>query len=100
MSKGKPMAILMKGGPAASKRQCIRMNVKRIRQAACVKYLGVSAFERMNFKVHIGRVRVKITNGLGQIKRVLKSEWGMWNREVRMIYERPFVACVVYSSVL
>lgn len=45
-----------------------------------MKYLAVSVSEKMYFKVHFERMRVKITNVVGQMKRVLKDEWGMKKR--------------------
>lgn len=35
---------------------------------------------------------------MGQIRRVLKCEWGMKKRVVRMMYKSLFVACVMYGS--
>ena len=51
----------------------------------------------MNFKMHFERMRIKITNLVGQMRRVLKSEWGMRKRAVRMLCGL-FVACVMYGS--
>ena len=37
-------------------------------------------------------------NVVGQMRRVLKSEWGMRKRAVRIIYKGLFVACVLYGA--
>ena len=94
VSKGK-MTILLKGSMAASRRPCVRMNGKLIRYA---EYLGVSVSERMYFKVHFKRMRVKITNVIGQMKCVMKSEWDMRKHAMRIVYKGLFVACVMYGS--
>ena len=97
VSEGKPVTMLLKGSMAASKRPCVRMSGKLIRYSEGVKYLGVSVSERMYFKVYFERMRVKITNIIRQMRRVLKSKWGMRKRAVRMLCGL-FVACVMYGS--
>ena len=52
----------------------------------------------MHFKVHLDRMKTKVTNVVGQLRRVLKCEWGMSKRAVRMVYKGLFVACVMYGS--
>lgn len=98
VSEGKMVTMFMKGNMAANRRPYVRMNGKPIRYAESVKYLGVRVSEKMYFKLHLERIRVKITNVLGQMRRVLKCDWGMRKRAVRMMYKGLFVACVMYSS--
>ncbi|KOX68713.1 hypothetical protein WN51_07401 [Melipona quadrifasciata] len=42
-----------------------------------IKYLSIRVSEKMYFKVHFERMRVKMTNVVEQMRRVLKCEWGM-----------------------
>ena len=49
----------------------------------------------MNFKMHFERMRIKITNLVGQMRRVLKSEWGMRKHAVRIVYKGLFCLCDV-----
>lgn len=51
----------------------------------CEKYLDIRVSEKMYFKVHFERIRVKVTNVMQQMRRVLKIEWGMRKRAVKMV---------------
>ena len=50
----------------------------------------------MSFKVHHAHLKVKAMKVVGQMRRVLKSGWGIRKRAVRIIYKGLFVACVMY----
>ena len=50
------------------------MNGKSIRYVEHVKYLGIRVSEKMYFKAYLERLRIKVTNIVGQMRRVLKSE--------------------------
>ena len=52
----------------------------------------------MHFKVNLDRMKTKVTNVVGQLRRVLKCEWGMRKRAVRILCKGLFVACVMYGS--
>ena len=54
--------------------------------------------ERVHFKVNLNRMKTKVTNVVGQLRRVLKCEWGMRKRVVRIVFKGLFVACVMYGS--
>ena len=51
-----------------------------------VKYLGIWMSERMSFKFHFEYLNVKVTNDVGKMRFKLKSEWGMRNHPMRIIY--------------
>ena len=74
MSEGKTVTMLLKDSMAAIRRPCVRMNGKLIRYSECVKYLGVSVSESMNCKTHFERMKIKITNVVGQMRCALKCE--------------------------
>lgn len=65
---------------AASKRPAVRMNGKLIRYVEC----QVPCY--------------KVMNVVRWIRPVLKSEWCMKKRTVRMMYKSLFVVCVMYGS--
>ena len=44
-----------------------------IRYATEVKYFGISMTERMNFLVHIDRIKEKLTKMVGVIRHVLRN---------------------------
>ena len=98
VSDSKTVTMLMKGSMAESRRQIVRINGKVIKYVECVKYLGVWVSERMHFKVNLDRMKTKVTNVVGQLRRVLKCEWGMRKRAVRIVCKGLFVACVMYGS--
>ena len=74
MSEGKTVTMLLKDSMAAIRRPCVRMNGKLIRYSECVKYLGVSVSESMNCKTHFERMKIKITNVVGQMRCAMKCE--------------------------
>ena len=53
--------------------------------------------EREDFKVNLDRMKAKVTNVVGQLRRVLKCEWEMRKRAVRIVCKGLFVACVMYG---
>ena len=56
-----------------------------------VKYLGIRMSDRMSFKFHFEYLNVKVTNDVGKMRHKLKSEWGMRNHPMRIIYNGLFV---------
>ena len=73
-------------------------NGRGVKYVERVKYLGIWMSERMSFKVHLEHLKVKVMKVVGQMRRVLKSEWGIRKRAVRIIYKGLFVACVMYGA--
>ena len=98
VSEGKTVVMLLKGVMAANRRPCVRMNGRSMRYVERTKYLGIWVGERMNFKPHLECLRVKITHVVGQMRRVLRCEWGMRKRALRVIYKGLFVSCVMYGA--
>ena len=80
---------------AESRRKIVRINGIVIKYVECVKYLGVWESERMHFKVNLDRMKTKVTNVVGQLRRVLNCERGKRKRAVRIVCMRLFVACVM-----
>jgi len=76
----------------------VRVNGKCIKYCKCVKYLRVWVSERMNFKIHLRSLRRKIVNVLGKLRCVLRSEWGLRKRAMRVIYKGLFVTSVMYGA--
>ena len=97
VSEGKTSVMLMKGRISVNRIPRVEMNGRVIKYVESVKYLGIWMSERMSFKIHLEYLKVKVTNIVGQMRRVLKSEWGMRKRAVRIIYEGLFVGCVMYG---
>ena len=97
VSEGKRV-ILMKGTMSVNRRTRVEMNGRVIKYVESVRYLRMWMSERMSFKVHLEYLKVKVTNIVGQMRRVLKSEWGMRKRAARIIYKGLFVACMMYGA--
>ena len=76
----------------------MRTNGKFMKYVECVKYLGVWVSEWMHFKVNLDRLKAKVPNVVGQLRRVLNCEWRMRKRAVRKVCKGLFVACVMYGS--
>lgn len=96
VSKDETVTMFINGSMAASRRPCVGMNEELFQYAEFTKYLGISVSERINFKLHIVRTSVKLTNVVGQMGRVLNSESGIRKLAVRKIYKELFVGCVMY----
>lgn len=75
VNEKKTVVMLLKGSLADTRQPCVRVNGKLIKYVKRICYLGVWMSERMNFKVHLSRVRDKIVNIVGCMRRVLRCEW-------------------------
>ena len=51
-----------------------------------VKYLGIRVSERMNFRPQVESLRGRVIGVMGKLRRVLRKEWGLDKRTVRVIY--------------
>lgn len=97
ISADKTVMMLVKG-PSFRRAPCIRVGGTSYKYVSTVKYLGITVGERLNFTPHLDRLRLKLSNVSGQLKRVLRQEWGLSRRAVRTIYKGLFVACATYGS--
>ena len=98
VSEGKTLVMLMKGSMSPNRRPEVEMNGRVIKYVESVKYQGIWMSERISFKDHLEHLKVKVMNVVGQMRRVLKSEWGMRKRGVRIIYKSLFVTCMTYGA--
>jgi len=64
-----------------------------------VRYLGVRMGERMNFGVHVRGLREKVVSVMGGLRRVMRKEWELKKRAVRIMYKGLLKACVMYGVV-
>ena len=62
MFEDKTVVMLMKGSIAVNRRPCVMMNGRTIKYVKSGKYLGIWLGERMKHKIHLERLKVKITN--------------------------------------
>ena len=83
---------------AVTRRLIVRMNGRNVRYAESVQYLGVSVDERMNFREHLKYLRCKLSNVVGQMRRVLRYKWRMRKCAWKIVYKGLFVACVMYGA--
>jgi len=90
--------MLTKGTSMGAKYPSICVHSKRIKYSKCIKYLGMWIGERMNFKLHLETLRKKIINVIGKLRRVLKTEWDLQKKAMRVIYKGLFVASVMHGS--
>lgn len=98
VSESKTVMMFLKGRMAGSRHPNVRVNGKCMKYVKCVKYLGIWMSERMNFKVHLERLRVKCMNVVGKLRRVMKCDWGLRKKAMRTIYKGLFTACVMYGA--
>ena len=57
-----------------------------------------SISKTMSFKVHLEHLKVKVMKVVGQMRRVLKSEWCIRKRAVRIIYKGVCCLCDVWRE--
>lgn len=92
------VCMLMKGSMAVTRRSSVRVNDVNIKYVSSVRYLGVWMGERMSFKPHLVCLRKKCVNVVGKLRHVMRSEWGLRKRAVRVLYKGLFSACVMYGA--
>ena len=86
VSKDKTVCMLMSGRlNTASRPLCIRVNGSTVKYVNNTKYLGISIGERINFKIHLNRLREKMVTVVSGITRVLRSEWGLGRKAMLVI---------------
>lgn len=100
VSENKTVMMLMKGKLAANRYPNVRLNDKCIKYVCATKYLGITVSERMRFKVHIESMRGKVLNAISGLRRVLRKDWGLGRRAVRIIYKGLLTACVMYGAIV
>lgn len=98
VSSTKTECILLRGTLSENRPPNVRLKENAVRYAECVKYLGLTIGQRMDFKPHIMRMREKLRAVVGMLSRVLRKEWGLGKRAVKAWYKGVFVACMSYGS--
>ncbi|KAK2577563.1 hypothetical protein KPH14_012910, partial [Odynerus spinipes] len=98
VSEDKTVMMLLKGKLAETRCPNVRMNERCVRYVQRVKYLGVWMGERLNFRVHLESLREKSVRVVGKLRRVLRSEWGLRKKAVKILYKGLFSACVMYGA--
>ena len=94
----KTVMMLLKGKLSRTRYPNVQVNGVSLRYETEVKYLGIRMSERMGFLTHLKYVRERLWNVVGQVRRVLKCEWGLSRRAVRTMYGGLFVACATYGA--
>lgn len=98
VSESKTVCMLMKGTMSSTRHPIACANIKRVRYASYVKYLGVWMSERMSFKLHLECLRKRCVNVVGLLRRVMKRDWGLRKRALMIIYRGLFSAGVMYGA--
>lgn len=90
--------MLLKGRLSDTRTPNVRIRGQKIKHVKKVKYLGINVAERLSFKPHLSYLREKVTNIIGGMRRVLRKDWGLGRRAVRIIYKGAIVPCITYAS--
>lgn len=98
VSKEKTVQMLLKGKLDAGTPPRVRMNGVTIKYATETKYLGVNVAERMNFGVHVLKLKEKMVTAVGSLSRIMRKEWGLTRTSVRTIYKGLFVPSISYAA--
>ncbi|MCI0527591.1 MAG: reverse transcriptase family protein, partial [Nitrospira sp.] len=98
VSESKTVCMMLKGQLSMNRSPCVRINGKGIRYVRNVKYLEVNMSERMNFKLHLERVLERTVGLVGMMRRVLRKEWGVNRRIMKIWYKSLFIPIVMFGS--
>jgi hypothetical protein len=94
----KSHSLLLKGSLAKTRPPIVRVQGVSLKYVTQVKYLGLTISERMCFVPHLISLRDKLLTVVSQVRRILRSDWGLSRRAVRIIYNGLFVACATFGS--
>lgn len=98
VSDSKTVMMLMKGKLALNRCPNVRLNDRMIKYVRVTKYLGIMVSERMGFKLHVESLKGKVLNAVGGLRRVLRKEWGLGRKAMRVIYKGLLMSCVIYGA--
>lgn len=98
VSKEKTACMLLKGKLSAGRPPIVRFDNANCRYVTSIKYLGISVGERMSFVPHLAALRQKIVNVVGSLRRVLRKNWGLNSRTIRILFRGLFESCVMFGS--
>lgn len=96
VSKEKTACMLLKG-ELRGRAPIVRFENAKCGYVKSIKYLGISVGERMSFKPHLAAVRQKIVNVVGSLRRVLRKNWGLNFRTIRIISRGLFESCAMFG---
>ena len=88
--------MLLKGLLSKSRPPKVRVQEKRVKYVKEVKYLGIRVSERMNFRPQVESLRGRVIGVMGKLRRVLRKEWGLDKRTVRVMYLKRIDGCVCF----
>lgn len=98
VSREKTACMLLKGKLSAGRPPIVRFEDANCRYVTSIKYLGVSLGERMSFVPHLEALRLKITRVVGTMRRVLRKNWGLNSKTIRVISKGLFESCVMFGA--
>lgn len=99
VSETKTVCMMMKGSFSWGRMPVIRVNGVKVKWVRELRYLGVTVTERMRFEQHLRKMKGKIASVVGKLRRVMRKEWGLRRRVVRILYKGLLTACAVYGAV-
>lgn len=100
VSKEKTVCMLLKGRLSASRPPIVRVNGVGMKYVVVVRYLGLNIGERMSYKPHLAVLHKKTAGVVGCLRRVLRKDWGLNDRTVRMIFRGLIVPCITYGAIV
>lgn len=98
LNKDKTQTMLLKGKFNGNRHPIIRVGSTSLRYTTQVNYLGVTIGERLNFLSYVEETKNKLLTVVGQVRHILRAEWGLSCKSVRQVYKDLFVACATYAS--
>lgn len=98
LNKDKTLTMMLKGKFSGNRHPIIRVGLNSLRYTMQTKYLGVTIGERLNFLPYVEDIKSKLLTVVGQVSRILRTEWGLSLKAVRQVYKGLFIASATYAS--
>lgn len=98
VSIDKTSQILLKGFLDVNTPPRILLYDRCVKYESNVKYLGVWMSERMNFRIHVNKLKDKMVNVVHSMQRVMRTDWGLSKRSLMIVYTGLFLPCIAYGA--
>ena len=90
--------MLMKGSLSHTQPPSVRYEAHAVKYMTELKYLGLTVRERLNFNYHLRSVKEKLSKSVGAVKRILRVDYELGRKAVRVIYKGLFTPYVLYGA--
>lgn len=94
----KTVTMLLRGRFQGNRQPRVRVGERAVRCVEELTYLGIRVGARFNFRPHFRAVRSKLVNVCGQLRRVLRKDWGLKRGAMTVWFRGLLAACALYGA--